>query len=169
MVEEFKKMVKKGLREWKFVVVSGVQDAHKREFDKLKTMAAGYRIEFLVNKSNNELWDIYSIAKIYWHASGYGEDLEKHPEAAEHFGISTVEAMGAGAVPIVFNAGGQKEIVGDNINGFLWNTLSELEEKTLLLTAENKILETMSKEGIKRAKDFAGDRFCDEIKRMIED
>ena len=53
----------------------------------------------------------YKLAKIYWHASGFGEDLETHPEKAEHFGITTVEAMINGLVPIVIDAGGQKEIV----------------------------------------------------------
>ena len=68
-------------------------------FSQFRKSAEGFPIEFLVNKKNDELWGIYSKAKIYWHASGFGEDLEAHPEFAEHFGISTVEAMGAGAVP----------------------------------------------------------------------
>lgn len=168
MVGEFKKMVKKGLRGWKFVVVTGVKYEDEDEFNKLKETAKNYPVEFFVNKSNNALWDLYSRAKIYWHASGYGEDLEKHPEYAEHFGISTVEAMGAGAVPVVINAGGQKEIVKDGLSGFLWNSLSELQEKTLLLTRENVILEKMSKLASKRARGFTGTRFCEEIRRLIE-
>lgn len=167
MVDAFKKMSKK-TPEWRFVLAVSVKENDKEDFDALVKSTANFPIEFLVNKTNDELWDIYSKAKIYWHASGYGEDLEKHPEFAEHFGISTVEAMGAGAVPVVISAGGQKEIVEDNVSGLLWNTLSELEEKTLLLTKENKILESMSHEAVKRARDFEGKRFCDEIKKMIE-
>src|SRR3990167_3008417 len=158
MVDALKKMSNK-MPGWRFVLAVGVREDDKADFDTLTKKTKGYPIEFLVNKTNDELWDIYSRAKIYWHASGYGEDLEKHPEFAEHFGISTVEAMGAGVVPVVFNAGGQKEIVEDNINGFLWNTLSELEEKTLYLVKEDKILSTMSVEAIKRAKDFEGKGF----------
>ena len=167
MVDALKKMSNK-MPDWRFVLVVAIRDDDKADFDTLTKKTKGYPIEFLVNKTNDELWDIYSRAKIYWHASGYGEDLEKHPEFAEHFGISTVEAMGAGVVPVVFNAGGQKEIVEDNINGFLWNTLSELEEKTLYLVKEDKILSTMSVEAIKRAKDFEGKGFCEEIKKMVE-
>ena len=140
MIEAFRKMSRK-MPDWKFVLAVSVKDDDRVDFDSLIREAKGHPIEFLVNKTNDKLWKQYSRAKIYWHASGFGEDLERHPEFAEHFGISTVEAMGAGAVPVVFNAGGQKEIVEDNINGFLWNTLSELEEKTLLLIRENKILE----------------------------
>lgn len=167
MIEAFKKITKK-IPGWKFILATGVKPEDEKEFSEMRKQAESYPIEFLVNMSNDDLWDIYSKAKIYWHASGFGEDLDRHPEFAEHFGISTVEAMGAGTVPVVFNAGGQKEIVEDNINGFLWNTLFELEEKTLYLTKENKILEQMSEEAIRRAKDFEGKRFCEEIKKMVE-
>ncbi len=167
MIEEFKKMVKGGLSNWKFVLAVSVDEGDEASFEELRKKALRSPIEFLVNKTNDELWGIYSKAKIYWHASGFGENLEEHPEFAEHFGISTVEAMGAGTVPVVINAGGQKEIVEDNVSGFLWNTIAELEEKTALLVRENKILETMSKEAVKRAKDFAGNRFCEEIKKLV--
>ncbi|MBI4092234.1 MAG: glycosyltransferase family 4 protein [Candidatus Levybacteria bacterium] len=167
MIGAFKKLTKK-IPGWKFVIATGVKPEDEEEFNTMKKLSRDYPIEFLVNKTNDELWDTYSKAKIYWHASGFGEDLEKHPEFAEHFGISTVEAMGAGAVPVVLNAGGQKEIVEDNVSGLLWNSLSELEEKTLLLTKEDEILQKMSAEAVKRAKDFEGERFCDEIKRMVE-
>lgn len=168
MVDEFKKMVKKGLEGWRLIIATGLKRQDEKEFENMRRKARGYPVEFLINQTNEELWDIYSRAKIYWHATGYGEDLKRHPEFAEHFGISTVEAMGGGAVPVVFNAGGQKEIVEDNISGFLWNNLGELEERTLMLTRENKILETVSREAIKRARDFEGKRFCDEIRRLIE-
>lgn len=36
-----------------------------------------------------------------------------HTRPHEHFGISTVEAIAAGAIPVVPNSGGQKEIVTD--------------------------------------------------------
>jgi len=167
MVETFSNMVKKGLKGWKFVLAVSVKDEDEHIFEQLRKLAKDAPIEFLLNKTNDELWDYYSKAKIYWHASGFGENLKEHPEAAEHFGISTVEAMGGGCVPVVINAGGQKEIVEDNVNGFLWNTLSELEEKTLMLTREDKILESMAAAAKKRAKEFSQDRFCEEIKRMV--
>ncbi|HVT01012.1 MAG TPA: glycosyltransferase [Patescibacteria group bacterium] len=170
MVKEFKKMVDNGLRKWKFIIAASVDENNDNEikiFEEFVNKAKDYPIEFEVNKTNKELWDLYSRAKIYWHASGFGEDLEKHPEFAEHFGISTVEAMGAGVVPVVINSGGQKEIVEDEVSGFLWNTLEELKERTLLLTKEDKILKTMSSAAKKRAQDFAGDRFGDDVKRMV--
>src|SRR6185369_8422589 len=110
--EAFKKMVdRERVNNWKFFLAASVRKDDEEKFAELQKSAQGYSIEFFINKTNDELWDLYGKAKIYWHASGFGEDLEKHPSYAEHFGISTVEAMGAGAVPVVLHAGGQKEIV----------------------------------------------------------
>lgn len=168
MIGAFKKMIDHGLKDWKFVLAVSVQDKDGEEFDNLKKSAEKYPIEFLVNKTNDELWDIYSKAKIYWHASGFGEDLGKHPEYAEHFGISTVEAMGAGAVPVVINAGGQKEIVENGKSGFLWDTIDELLIYTQKLIEDQTLWQEMSKEAQLRSQEFAGDRFCKELYEIIE-
>ena len=106
-------------------------------------------------------------AKIYWHASGFGEDVEKHPELAEHFGMSTVEAMGAGVVPVVINTGGQKEIVTDGENGLLWNTLEELLEKTKQVVQDENLRTELSQNAMKRARDFGKERFYNEVQRLI--
>ncbi len=167
MVEAFKE-IEKEMPGWKFVLAVSVREGEKEEFEKLKKSAHKANIDFLVNKTNEELWDIYSKAKIYWHASGYGEDLERNPELAEHFGISTVEAMGAGAVPIVISAGGQKEIVQEGETGFLWDTTEELKSKTIKLSKDEVLLNKLSEGAKERAKFFAGDRFCREIKNLVE-
>lgn len=167
MANVFREMVDSGLKNWKFVLAVSIKEEDTSEFDEFRKKLVGYPIEFLINKSNNELWSIYSKAKIYWHASGYGENLNTHPEFAEHFGISTVEAMGAGVVPVVINAGGQKEIVTDGENGFLWDTLDELKKKTLELVENEKLLEKMSINAEKKSKEFSGDRFKEQVERIL--
>jgi len=167
MVDAFKKMCNK-IPKWKFVLAVSVKESDEGNFDRLVTSTKNYPIEFLVNKSNDDLWDIYNKAKIYWHASGYGENLKEHPEYAEHFGISTVEAMGAGAVPVVINAGGQIEIIENEKNGFLWNSLEELQEKTKFLVENNSVWQVMSDSAKKRAKDFGSDKFCKELEELLK-
>ncbi len=167
MIKAFKDMIDENLKGWRFIIAVSVKKEEEDQFSSLKNWAKGYPIEFIVNKNNDQLWDTYSRAKIYWHASGYGEDLGKHPEFAEHFGISTVEAMGGGAVPVVFGAGGQKEIVENGKSGFLWDSLRELREKTNLLIFDTKLLNKMSYQAKKRAQAFSGDRFCRELYGML--
>lgn len=167
MISVFKEMVKNGLKNWKFVMAVSVQDKDAASFDILKKDSQGFPIEFLVNKTNNELWEIYSKAKIYWHASGYGEDLDAHPELAEHFGISTVEAMGAGVVPVVINAGGQREIVENGENGLLWNNPKDLLIKTQSLIKDEKLMGKLSANAVDASKKFGKDRFCRQINELI--
>lgn len=168
MIDVFKEMVEKGLKNWKFILAVSIREEEKDLFNKFKEEVDGFPIEFSINKTNEELWEIYSRAKIYWHASGFGEDLKNHPEYAEHFGISTVEAMGAGCVPVVINAGGQKEIVQDGVNGILWENLDELKMKTSDLIQDKNFWEKLSEAAKKRAKFFSGDRFCQEVTTLIE-
>lgn len=168
MIDEFKNMVDKGLKDWKFILAVSIMEKDTEAFDKLVESTKGYPIEFAINKSNKDLWDLYSKAKIYWHASGYGEDLKKHPQYAEHFGISTVEAMGAGEVPVVINAGGQREIVTDNENGLLWDTLKELKEKTLQLINKPALLEKLSLQAKHRAKDFSYEKFSEAVNQLVQ-
>lgn len=168
MINVFKKIVDKGLKNWQFIMMIGTRGKDHSNVSKLKEMGNGYSIKIIENPLNEILWEYYSKAKIYWHATGYGEDLRKYPEKAEHFGISTVEAMGSGAVPVVVNAGGQKEIVENEKNGYLWDNLEDFMKKTNDLINDVKLLEEMSKEAKIRSEFFAGDRFCKEVKGIIK-
>lgn len=168
MVDTFKKMIDDGLKKWKFVIATSFPKDAENEFNRLRDQAKGYPIEFFVNKSNKELWSVYNKSKIYWHASGFGEDLEKNPEYAEHFGISTVEAMGAGCVPVVINAGGQREIVTEGENGLLWGTQDEMIEKTKQVISNPGLQNALAKGARLRAQDFSLEKFKAGIERMIE-
>lgn len=168
MIDVFKEMIRKGLKDWRFVLVVSFADEDEDNLDKLKKKAQGLPIEFIENPNNLALQTEYGRAQIYWHATGFGEDLIRHPERAEHFGIATVEAMGAGAVPVVINAGGQKEIVEGGKNGFLWNTLEELQEKTLQLIYDEGLWQELSKASKERAKFFSERRFCEELEKIIK-
>lgn len=169
MIDVFKQMVQEGLSGWRFILGISVQEDDREVFAAIKKRAEGFPIEFVVNQDNRELWDVYSRAKIYWHASGYGENLRQYPEYAEHFGIATVEAMGAGAVPVVINAGGQREIVDNGEDGFLWNTQEELKEKTLILVRDPALYIELVEKAKRKAKRFSRKRFCSQIYELIED
>lgn len=159
LVEAFKKMVDNGLKDWKLILAGGVLPEDLDFVDKLKKESEKYPIDIEPNIPQQTLINLYQSAKIYWHAAGYGEDMVAHPERAEHFGIATVEAMGQGTVPVVINAGGQKEIVTNKENGYLWNTVDELQQITLLLTKDSKEWERISHNARIRAKYFSKERF----------
>lgn len=92
----------------------------------IRTQAEGLPVVFHSNASAAELADLHSRASIYWHAQGYGTKADEHPEAQEHFGISTVEAMAAGAIPLVYTSAGPLEVVAPVDQRLPWATISDL-------------------------------------------
>lgn len=134
MIEAFKSL-SSHLSNWRLVLVGG--SSSEEWLNKLKASAKGYSIEIIENIPHDQLLDLYGRATIYWHAAGYGVDELKNPELTEHFGISTVEALSAGCVPLVVPFGGQKEIVSDPT--YHWKSTEELVKKTLS-TIANPVL-----------------------------
>ena len=154
---------------WKLVLAGGVLPSDLDYVKDLKRSAGTDRVEFKVNPKFTELEHLYRRAKIYWHAAGYGSDIEKNPEFAEHFGITCVEAMSAGCVPVVFSGGGLKEIVKDGENGLTWDEPLGLLQKTLELIDNGNRLEELSREAIKRAHDFSSGNFSDELHHLVNE
>jgi glycosyltransferase involved in cell wall biosynthesis len=163
IVKVFKKLVDSGIKDWELILVVSFSKRDEEVLTNLKELAKGYPIKILENVVFEELNKVYTESKIYWHASGVGEDLSIHPERAEHFGITTVEAMLNGLIPIVINAGGQKEIVKDSIDGFLFNNEAELLEKTTKLIKNNVLITKMAKKARDKAEQFSTDRFCEKL------
>jgi glycosyltransferase involved in cell wall biosynthesis len=167
LIDAFKKMIERGLKGWKLVIVGSYLEKDYDLVSDLEKSAQGAPVEILANASYRSLLECYKGAKIYWHAAGFGEDLNEHPEYAEHFGITTVEAMSAGAVPVVIKAGGQTEIVEAGKSGFLWGSVEELISQTEFLIKDKKLWEKISEESQKRAKMFSHQKFEERIEDLI--
>jgi len=161
MLLTFQRMKVNGLAGWDYVSVGGLPDTpkHKAYFEELSRIALASGSQLVSNMSRHELRNLYERATVFWHAAGYGEDENTQPLFAEHFGISTVEAMAAGCVPVAIKKGGQVEIVEHGISGFLWETLDELESYTARLLTDYKLRAQMSEAARKRAKMFSRDSF----------
>jgi glycosyltransferase involved in cell wall biosynthesis len=129
---------------------------------------AGSSVKFHFDASFKELRDLYRRASIYWHATGYGWPPERHPERQEHFGITTVEAMSAGAVPVVINSGGQRETVEHGVSGFLWNDPNDLEEYTRRLAGDDALRQQMEVHAIRRSERFGRSEFLRRMDSLVD-
>lgn len=167
LAEIFVRMVKNGIKGWKLVFVMNVSEKDLEKAHEFKMKYSKYPIHFHLNQPNDTVWEMYQKAKIYWHAAGFGENVTLHPDRAEHFGMSTVEAMGAGAVPIVYGAGGQVEIVNSPEVGIIWNTEEELIAKTLEVMKDNRKWEDVSSGARGRASDFSKEKFCSTLYKIL--
>jgi glycosyltransferase involved in cell wall biosynthesis len=154
--------------EWHYVTAGALgEGAADLAYAERVRAASGGQVRVATNLDRADVSDLYGRARLFWHAAGFGS-AESSPESSEHFGISTVEAMSAGAVPIVINKGGQPEIVEHGVSGFLWNTLDELREYTRLLAADEPLRLRMSNAARERAERFSRSRFVGEFTRLVD-
>ncbi|MBU2592454.1 MAG: glycosyltransferase family 4 protein [Patescibacteria group bacterium] len=160
LISAFKQMVDQGLAGWELVLAgASLAKASENEFlVKLKKMVKGYPIRILVNLPFDRLRGLYSRAKLFWHAAGFGINDREEPWRVEHFGITPVEAMAAGAVPLVVDKGGLKEIVRRGV-GERWRTVEELIDKSFLLIKNKKLYRKCQKKALFRAKKFSKNNF----------
>lgn len=154
LIDAFGKGYKKGLLSgWRLVLAGGLLPADEGYFRALKKQAGNLHLSLLPNISYDELGMQYKNAALYWHATGFGET---DPTRMEHFGMSTVEAMAWGCVPVVYSGGGQAEIVEHKKSGFLWKTIDELIDYTVALSLSHT---SMQESVVRRAQEFDEKKF----------
>ena len=127
-------------------------------FEMLRSLADPRGVRLHQNLTRDELLCRYEQASLFVHATGLDEPDDR-PQATEHFGISTVEAMAAGCVPIVIDKGGQPEIVQHGESGFVWRTILDLQQYIALLVGDQALRGRMSAAARARAQAFSAPSF----------
>ncbi len=171
LVKVFKKMITEHqLHDWELHCVGSIHpgEQHQQYFNQVQFLAQGFPIHFHIDVSFVELKSILAKAKIYWHATGLDENENKNPILFEHFGVTTVEAMASGAVPVVINAGGQTEIVTPE-SGFLWNSRQQLIDQTVKLIKKPELLAKYSKKAVIRSRYFDKQKFVTRLQQILEE
>ncbi|AWR96436.1 glycosyltransferase [Acidianus sulfidivorans JP7] len=139
----------------KGIVIGSMNDRkYFEELQKLKKKLNA-NVDFLPNLSKEEILNILSKAKIYF-----------HPTIGEHFGIPIIEAISAGLIPIVPKESGGSELVPE----FSYNTIDEAVEiaKNIL----NSNLENKREELHNLSMNFSisifKEKIYEEINKLIE-
>jgi glycosyltransferase involved in cell wall biosynthesis len=135
---------------------------------RLKDAARGRPVFFHFDADLDTLRELYRRASLYWHATGYGFPAQEYPVLQEHFGITTVEAMSAGAVPLVINSGGQREIVAHAADGFLWERLPALAAQTVRLIDDQRLMKRLSRQAVLSSARFSRAAFNAGVDLIIE-
>ena len=162
LIDAFKQLKLSG---WKLVLAGGDM-GQTDNLKQLKDSIGDSAIELFVNPDHKTIEKLYGQASLYWHAAGFSIDEQTEPERVEHFGISTVEAMSAGAVPLVYNAGGQREIVHNEENGFLWTTIDDLISKSNLIINSPQMMTIMAVAAHKTSEKFSMEHFTHDFAKL---
>jgi glycosyltransferase involved in cell wall biosynthesis len=140
---------------------------HMDHLSRLREMAKDLPVVFHVNASPEELTELYRDAAIYWHATGLDADLDSHPEEAEHFGITIVEAMAAESAVLAFNSGGPRELITHGVDGFLYGSTKELQDLTFRILENGSERRTVAIAARARASAFSPDNFARQVRELV--
>lgn len=139
-------------------------------FAELQHKAQGLQVFFHPNVSPQRLAQLYADASIYWHLAGYGVDEAAEPHRCEHFGITVVEAMSSGCIPLVVNCGGPPETVENTVTGYVFETLDELVKisaRILSLPPDDAGILAMRTAAIAASSRFSPERFIGEFRTLM--
>jgi glycosyltransferase involved in cell wall biosynthesis len=170
LLETFKGMTELQGEGWElhFVGSVGADEESEKFAASLVRSAAGFPVTFHFDAGQEKLRELYRRAAVYWHATGCGLSIEAHPAAQEHYGMTTVEAMSAGAVPVVYSSGGQKEIVSHGANGLCWTDRADLVRLTAELAHDPALYDRLSRQAVASSRRFGREAFAVNIDRLIE-
>ncbi len=171
MVEMFVKN-KEHFKNYEYHLVGALSNAEEdiEYVNKIKEKASQVDNIFIhTNCPYDKLVKLFTSAKIFWHAAGYTVDENREPEKVEHFGISTVEAMSYGAVPVVINKGGQKETVVHDESGFIWNTEEECINYTKIIMEDDGKRKEMAAAANERSRLFSIEAYFQGNKELFDE
>ena len=170
-IATFSSLVKSTNIPVELVLMGNLQPGFDGYIEELKSLALGLPVVFKVGADNDEVGIALSSSLIFWHMTGIDEPAndEADPASMEHFGISVVEAMSLGCVPIVLSRGGVTEIVTHNFNGFQAESTSDYVKFTLdLLQSENKKkLVEFQERAVLASRKYGAESFFSRFKMLV--
>jgi O-antigen biosynthesis protein len=171
MIEAFRTMVNQGHSEMELHIAGALhpEQQHREYFLQLQEMARGLPVIFHLNPGRQELIELYRDALVYWHGAGFGIDIAVSPEKCEHFGITVVEAMSAGCIPVVADQGGPAELVDPGHTGFYFRDIAELAAITTKVWAgrADPWVADIATAAVERAQIYAKANFVKEWQQLL--
>lgn len=137
-----------------FAIIGSVAPERESYLQQLKDGAPS-NVSFVMSPLRKTK-DLLAKAKIYVHCA-----------LNEHFGISIVEAMAAGCVPVVHNSGGAREIVTNNV-GYKWDTVDEASRQILNLTRDDSLTRELSDAATARSEQFRPEIFESRMRKILD-
>jgi GT2 family glycosyltransferase/glycosyltransferase involved in cell wall biosynthesis len=169
LIKAFKRLVDRGF-DGELKLVGSLQQGkeHRQYFIDCQNESQGYNIHFYVDASKEIVEQLCRTSSVYWHAAGLGVDSDLEPEKCEHFGISIIEAMSSGVIPIAVKNGGPAITINNYYNGFLYSDCDELVEITYnLFNSQENYINKIRINAQNRAKEFSRQYFENKLDGIL--
>ena len=152
---------------WKLVIAGGSagDNPYLTELKEIIGRAIDGSIELKINISDDELKELYKKGSVFWHLCGLGQN---DPAKVEHFGMTIGEAMQNRLAPIVFDGGGQKEIVDHGRSGFRCTSVKGLIRYTLKLMQDETLRKELGENAYLKSLKFNRERFSREVRQFFK-
>ena len=111
---------------WTLHLVGGCKSGEVGYLEQVAAAAEGLPVVLHVDADGEELDALLAAASVFWHATGLGDDVDRHPERFEHFGIADRRGDGGRCCSRRVRRGGPREIVRPGVDGFVFRRLDEL-------------------------------------------
>ncbi len=156
VIAVFKDLIAMGYAGINLHVLGYVQD--EGYLNKLKETAVGFPVFFYGNCPNLKRVEILNQSALFISACGYENNENAAPMLVEHYGISVVEAMSQGCIPVVVGKGGHNETVDHGKNGYHWNTKEELQLVLIKLLENKELRAEMRAEAYLKSRQYSFDK-----------
>src|SRR5437899_8740717 len=138
-----------------FAIVGSIATERRSYYENLRD-AAPSNVSFILSPLR-KVKELLGRAKVYVHSA-----------QNEHFGITIVEAMAAGCVPVVNDSGGPREIVSDDV-GFRWRDLPAAARQISAVVNDNELRRRFSAAASIRARQFRPEVFESEMAEVLRE
>ena len=153
VIEGFKKIIDRGFSGINLHLIGFVQDIGY--VNELRNLSNEYPIYFYEKCTVEKKSEILNNSTIFISACGLNIDENIEPHFVEHYGISVVEAMSFGCIPIVIGKGGHKETVDHGENGYYWDSIDEFVSYTSSILCDSKVKDRLSNNAFYKAKQYS--------------
>lgn len=149
-LENFKFYYVGSTHEYSSEVIKAIEDEIRR--------CGATNIEILTNLSRDRLREVLCRAKYY-----------VHPPYPEHFGISVVEAMASGCVPIVYKDGGAWTDIVSKVDERLgYDTVDGIPPLINILEQNKEVREAVREKARQQAQKYSYEEFRNKLKQLLE-
>ena len=139
-----------------------VGDGSQRDFMEKQVQNAGLPVEsvqFVGRQGQDKLQSFYDQI-----------DILLMPSRSEGFGLTAIEGMARGCVPVVSNTGGLPEVVEDGVSGLLHTSESveDMISKIASVICNPKLFEQLSFGSYNRAQDFSKGKYYKQVEQLYD-